>query len=67
MIVPVTAERDEQGYWSHPAYARSGCETAAEFSYWLRIHGLQCFVMTMRDEAPEVFAAGFTDEGVGSG
>ena len=37
MIVPVTAERDEQGYWSHPAYARSGCETAAEFSYrWPR-------------------------------
>lgn len=41
MIVPVTAERDEQGYWSHPAYVRSGCETAVEFSYWLRTHGLQ--------------------------
>lgn len=36
--------------------------SAVEFSYWLRTHGLQCFVMTMRDEAPEVFAAGFTDE-----
>ncbi len=42
--------------------ARSGCETSAELSYWLRTHKLQCFVMTMRDEAPEAFAAGFTDE-----
>ncbi|HAK1684288.1 TPA: hypothetical protein H1Y82_004292 [Escherichia coli] len=62
MIVPVDAERDEHGCWSHPAYVRSGCETAVEFSYWLRTQGLQCFVMTMRDEAPEVFAAGFIDE-----
>lgn len=62
MIVPVKADRDRLGYWSHPAYARSGCKTAADFSCWLRAHGLQCFVMTMRDEAPEVFAAGFTDE-----
>lgn len=27
-----------------------------------RTHKLQCFVMTMRDEAPEAFAPGFTDE-----
>lgn len=59
MIVPVDAERDEHGYWTHPALIRSGCETPAELGYWLRSHGLQCFVMTMRDEA---FAAGFTDE-----
>ena len=62
MIVPVNEERDEQGYWTHPALVRSGCETPAELRYWLRIHGLECFVMTMRDEAPEAFVAGFTDE-----
>ncbi len=49
MIVPVKADRDECGYWEHPALTRSGCKTAAEFSYWLMTHGLQCFVMTMRD------------------
>ena len=62
MIIAAEVNRDEQGYWTHPALARSGCENSAEFSYWLRTHGLQCFVMTMRDEEPEVFAAGFTDE-----
>ncbi|WP_404851738.1 hypothetical protein P5M00_22555 (plasmid) [Enterobacter asburiae] len=62
MIVPVDAERDEHGYWTHPALVRSDCETPAELRYWLRTHGLACFVMTMRDEAPEAFAAGFTDE-----
>jgi hypothetical protein len=62
MIIAAEVKRDEQGYWTHPALARSGCETSAELSYWLRTHKLQCFVMTMRDEAPEAFAAGFTDE-----
>lgn len=62
MIIATDVKRDEQGYWTHPALARSGCETPTELSYWLKIHGLQCFVMTMRDEAPEAFAAGLTDE-----
>jgi len=62
MIIAAEVKRDEQGYWTHPALARSGCETSAELSYWLRTNKLQCFVMTMRDEAPEAFAAGFTDE-----
>lgn len=62
MIVPVDVSRDEHGYWTHPALTRSGCETPAELRYWLRTHGLECFVMTMRDEVPEAFAAGFTDE-----
>ena len=53
MIIAAEVKRDEQGYWTHPALARSGCETSAELSYWLRTHKLQCFVMTMRDEAPE--------------
>lgn len=62
MIIATDINRDEQGYWTHPALARSGCETLAEFRYWLKTHGLQCFVMTMRDEAPDAFAAGLTDE-----
>ncbi|HHQ5682324.1 TPA: hypothetical protein ACSRGH_004730 [Klebsiella pneumoniae] len=62
MIIVAEVKRDEQGYWTHPVLARSGCETSAELSYWLRTHKLQCFVMTMRDEAPEAFAPGFTDE-----
>ncbi len=62
MIIAAEVKRDEQGYWTHPVLARSGCETSAELSYWLRTHKLQCFVMTMRDEAPEAFAPGFTDE-----
>ncbi len=62
MIVSVDVSRDEHGYWAHPALIRSGCETPAELCYWLRTHGLECFVMTMRDEATEAFAAGFTDE-----
>jgi hypothetical protein len=53
MIIAAEVKRDEQGYWTHPVLARSGCETSAELSYWLRTHKLQCFVMTMRDEAPE--------------
>ncbi|MEE9686094.1 hypothetical protein V4841_21910 [Lelliottia amnigena] len=52
----------EHGNWTHPALNRSGCETPAELAYWLRSHGLLCFVMTMCDEAPEAFAAGFTDK-----
>lgn len=56
MIVPVDAERDERGYWTHPALFGSGCESAADFHYWLRTQGLQCFVMTMWDEVPELFA-----------
>ncbi|MDU0036537.1 hypothetical protein RUW64_20255 [Klebsiella pneumoniae] len=62
MIIAAEVKRDEHGYWTHPALVRSGCETSAELSYWLRTHKLQCFVITMRDEAPEAFAAGFTDE-----
>ncbi|HIG8061424.1 TPA: hypothetical protein ACYF56_005703, partial [Klebsiella pneumoniae] len=50
MIIAAEVKRDEQGYWTHPALVRSGCETSAELSYWLRTHKLQCFVMTMRDE-----------------
>ena len=53
MIIAAEVKRDEQGDWTHPALARSGCETPAEFRYWLKTHGLLCFVMTMRDEAPE--------------
>lgn len=36
MIVPVDADRDEHGYWTHPALAHSGCETPTELRYWLR-------------------------------
>ena len=25
MIVPVDVNRDEHGYWTHPALTRSGC------------------------------------------
>lgn len=58
MIVPVDAERDEQGYWTHPALSGSGCESAADFHDWLSSQGLQCFVMCMCDEAPELFLSG---------
>ncbi len=64
MIIAAEVKRDEQGYWTHPVLARSGCETSAELSYWLRTHKLQCFVMTMRDEAPEAFAAGWLVPGL---
>lgn len=56
MIVPVDAERDEQGYWTHPALSGSGGESAADFHDWLSSQGLQCFVMCMCDEAPELFS-----------
>ena len=36
MIIAAEVKRDEQGYRTHPALARSGCETAAEFSNWFR-------------------------------
>ncbi|ENV3460329.1 hypothetical protein ACMT9R_004350 [Salmonella enterica] len=32
MIVPVDADRDEHGYWTHPALTRSGCEIPAKFN-----------------------------------
>jgi hypothetical protein len=38
MIIAAEVKRDEQGYWTHPALVRSGCETSAELSYWLRTH-----------------------------
>ncbi len=41
MIIAAEVKRDEQGYWTHPALVRSGCETSAELSYWLRTHKLQ--------------------------
>ncbi len=30
MIIAAEVKRDEQGYWTHPALVRSGCETSAE-------------------------------------
>lgn len=30
MIIAAEVKRDEQGYWTHPVLARSGCETSAE-------------------------------------
>lgn len=27
MIIAAEVKRDEQGYWTHPALVRSGCET----------------------------------------
>ena len=32
MIIAAEVKRDEQGYWTHPALVRSGCETSAELS-----------------------------------
>ncbi|HFY7617999.1 hypothetical protein GW742_23790 [Citrobacter freundii] len=61
MIVPVDVNRDEHGYWTHPALTRSGCETPAELRYWLITHGLECFVMTMRDEATDAYCAAWDD------
>ncbi|HBR4718517.1 TPA: hypothetical protein L9W43_004804 [Klebsiella pneumoniae] len=33
MIIAAEVKRDEQGYWTHPALVRSGCETSAELSW----------------------------------
>jgi hypothetical protein len=54
-------KRDEQGYWTHPALIRSGCQTTPQLMWWLRVQKLECFVMTMRDEATEAFCAGWDD------
>lgn len=62
MIFPAPVSRDAYGYWTHPALASSGCKTAAAFSGWLRTHRISCFMMSMRDEAPEIFAAQLNDE-----
>lgn len=61
MIVPVEVCRDERGYWTHPALIRSCCETTPQLMWWLRVQKLTCFVMTMRDEAPEAFCAAWND------
>lgn len=50
MIIPVAAERDALGYWTHPSLVRSGCETTAHLTHWLKTHRLACFVMLMCDE-----------------
>ncbi|ELR0484614.1 hypothetical protein R3I65_004773, partial [Salmonella enterica] len=53
MIVPVEVCRDEHGYWTHPALIRSCCETTPQLMWWLRVQKLECFVMTMRDDATD--------------
>ena len=57
MIIPVAAERDALGYWTHPSLVRSGCETTAHLTHWLKTHRLACFVMLMCDEDPEAYLA----------
>lgn len=61
MIVPVQVIRDDQGYWTHPALLEYGCTSSADFISWLYLQRLECEVMTMRDEAPEAFSAGWHD------
>ncbi|MDU2544408.1 MAG: hypothetical protein E7D33_28740, partial [Klebsiella sp.] len=51
MIVPVEVDRDARGYWTHPALIRSCCQTTPQLMWWLRVQKLECFVMSMRDEA----------------
>jgi len=61
-ICAVPVERDAQGFWTHPAMLQANLETSAEMTYWLRSHGLECWVMFMRDEDPEAFLAGFDED-----
>jgi len=61
-IGPVSPERDELGFWTHPALLRWNLETAAQITWWLRSHELECWVMCMRDEAPELCLASADDE-----
>lgn len=61
-ISEVKAERDTSGFWTHPAMRMASLETPEELSWWLRAHGLEAWVMLMRDEAPEVFLAGFDSD-----
>ena len=61
MIVPVEVDRDARGYWTHPALIRSCCQTTPQLMWWLRVQKLECFVMSMRDEATEAFCAGWDD------
>ncbi|EBI1062083.1 hypothetical protein FTY95_19610 [Salmonella enterica] len=61
MIVPVEVSRDEHGYWTHPALIRSCCQTIPLLKWWLRVQNLECFVMTMRDDATEAFCAARND------
>lgn len=57
MIVPMKPTPDKRGYWTHPALARNGELSSAALTRWLRLHHLECVVMTMRDEATEAFCA----------
>lgn len=57
MIVPVEVNRDAEGYWTHPALARYGQLDTQQFTNWLWLNNLECFVMTMRDEATDAFCA----------
>ena len=61
MIVPVEVDRDARGYWTHPALIRSCCQTTPQLMWWLRVQKLECFVMSLRDEATEAFCAGWDD------
>ena len=61
MTVAVKVERDAQGYWTHPALVIGCCQTRVELMHWLRWKQLECFVMTMRDEATDAFSAGWND------
>ena len=55
MIVPVEVKRDARGYWKHPALLRGDGQNPAALRFWLQTNGLQCFVMTMSDEVPDIF------------
>lgn len=54
-IKPMTAQRDEDGFWTHPDYfvPANGNENGVpgEFSAWLRQHNLESFTLSLESDA----------------
>ena len=52
LIQPLQVERDECGFWTHPAWPDDGDECALPFS-WFGDHGLEYCIVEMENDAPE--------------
>ncbi|AHC83399.1 MULTISPECIES: hypothetical protein [Pseudomonas] len=62
LIQPLQVERDEYGFWTHPAWPDDGDECALPFS-WFGDQGLEYCVIEMENDGPEELNAEGLDAG----
>ncbi|ETF06915.1 hypothetical protein [Pseudomonas moraviensis] len=63
LILQLPVERDEDGFWTHPAWPSDGEEDAIPKS-WFGDSGLELFIVDMESDGPEGLFETWADEGL---